>query len=168
MQKTLIYDLFVVSIFIVLVSVPFIFIPRFTKNTSTPKPLDFCGTVSIEDEATNNFTKKHHLEKALGFVVNVKEGVKLFSAHCGSCHDYYYTVVGPPLAGLRKELGKQAYTWFDEYLENSDLMLIRGDKRSVEIKKKYGGIDGWNHTDSSFTDIQKQNLIGFILLLESK
>jgi hypothetical protein len=165
MKKSFFYALMVILILTILVVTPFILYPRL--NTDKPKPTFFCGTQSPREEAISNFSGKYHLEKELGYTIDIDNGSKIFDGHCAFCHSLRSKLIGPPLSGLRASIGHSPDKWLSTYLSNSKKLIQSGDKRAYKLHSQYKKFALWNHTDSSYSTKDKRDLIGFLLLIES-
>lgn|GEM_PF-1901544 len=83
---------------------PFILIPIIEKNESIAN--GFCGTQSAHEKAIANLTGRYHLEKELGYMINIENGSSVYESNCAACHSLNTQVVGPSLSGLRSKLGE--------------------------------------------------------------
>lgn len=143
---------------------PFILIPIIEKDESIA--IGFCGTQSAYEKAIANLTGRYHLEKELGYTINIENGSSVYESNCAACHSFNREVVGPSLSGLRSKLGESSALWLQAYLTDSEKLLNTGDTRAVKLRKEYGHVSIGGHSDSSYSDTDQKDLIGFLLLVE--
>ncbi len=65
---------------------------------------------------------------------SIIQGKKLFTFHCGSCHNFHFDGIGPGLAGItdRVPIG-----WIQDFISNSSKMIDSGDDRANQLYKKF-------------------------------
>lgn len=61
-------------------------------------------------------------------------GQSLFQQKCAACHSFKQQGIGPNLAGLTSLVSSQ---WLTGFISNSQEMVKNGDKRAVEVFKKF-------------------------------
>lgn len=142
----------------------FILIPSIENNE--PIAIGFCGTQTAEEYAIANLTSRYNLEKELGDSINIENGSRVYESNCAACHSFNRKVVGPSLSGLRSKLGESSAPWLQAYLTDSEKLLNTGDKRAVKLRKEYSHLSIGGHSDSSYSDTDQKDLIGFLLLIE--
>ena len=88
--------------------------------------------------------------------MSLQAGMALFNAHCGSCHNFEQQEIGPNLAGITSEVGKE---WLISFIRNPAGKIDGGDQRAVASFEKYGMyMPGFDHLSES----EMENLLGFI------
>lgn len=103
--------------------------------------------------------KKDHLlseKKYRKGELPVQEGMTLFNDNCASCHNFFYTEMGPNLSGITAKIDKK---WLKSFILNPQKMIAEGDKIAVEQFERFNVyMPAFSHLD----DNQLENLLAFI------
>ena len=88
--------------------------------------------------------------------ISIKNGEKLFTQHCGSCHNFRQGGIGPQLAGITDSA---RVSWIIEFIRSPKELIDAGEHRAAMLFTKYKSyMPGF----PSFSKDEMQSLIAFL------
>ncbi|WP_048920203.1 c-type cytochrome [Rufibacter radiotolerans] len=101
------------------------FILMTDKEALLDQEKEGCATINEEPLVCFNIPEE---------VTKNETGRALYQTNCTPCHDFYSTVVGPPLAGIQN---RHSIKWIHAFIRNSAEMIDRKDSAAVSVYQLY-------------------------------